>query len=404
MTSNRTLKITEQEKTERKKTILLVTGIVILGAISRAPTVALGPLLHIIRESLDLNYALAGMIMTIPIIALGLGSIPISNFIESKGISLPMITGLLIYGASLLIRSLGDIGSLLLGTFLVGLGMAFINILASVIIKEKFPLQIGIITGVFTTTMYLFAAISSAIAVPVCSLLNSWQLSLAFWFPLVIVTIIMWMIIIKRNGYTISSGQKKSFGNIFKLLKLPLARWITILMASQSIIYFCSLSWLPSIIQEAGFSDTTAGFIASLVQLAGIPSATISGAVVYKFKNQQIPCVFVAFTFMVSIFLMAYAKTISGFIICAVFLGFSMAASYTLYLCVLTLRARDSIQAGQLAGITSLFGYLITALSPSLMGLVYDLAGNWIIPLCGLVISAFFYGLSGFKSGKNVSL
>ena len=99
-----------------------------IGAISRAPTVSLGPLFPEIKESLQINYGIIGLIMTIPVIALGISSIPVSTLINRKGLSFSIILGLAIYGLSLPIRSFMGFFGLFTGTFLVGLGMAFTNI------------------------------------------------------------------------------------------------------------------------------------------------------------------------------------------------------------------------------------------------------------------------------------
>lgn len=387
---------------QRKQKALIVAGLMFIGAISRAPTVSLGPLFPEIKESLQINYGIIGLIMTIPVIALGVSSIPVSTLINRKGLSFSIILGLAIYGLSLPIRSFMGFFGLFTGTFLVGLGMAFTNILSSVIIKEHFPLKIGIMTGLYTTVMYLFSALSSAVAVPLSDAFNSWQVSLSLWFPLIVFTLLLWVYQIKRGSNINYEVTTATFKEAMGLIRIPLVRWITVLMASQSIIYFCTLSYMPAIMQEAGFSGETAGLMASVVQLSGIPSALLSGAVVYKFKKQQLPCVFVAFTFLIATLLMIYSRSLFGFFLCSLFMGFSMAASYTLYLCILTLRSKNSSQAGMVAGATSLFGYLITSLGPTIMGFAYNLFSSFTLPLYGLVICAFFYGLSGIKSGKDM--
>lgn len=63
--------------------------------------------------------------------------------------------------------------------------------------------------------------------------------------------------------------------------------------------------------------------------------------------------------FLLSSLFMAFSSTMVGFILCAVLLGFSMASGYTLFLCVLSLRAKDATQAAELTGIVFLIGYLV---------------------------------------------
>lgn len=389
-----------------KKThpLILTLGILLLGAISRGPTVALGPLLPMIQEDLNLSYGTSGFIVTLPVIIVALASMPISKLLGTKGVIFTLSLGLSLYALSLIIRSFGGVVGLFLGAGLVGLGMCFINVLIPAIIKDNFPLKVGPVTGFYTTMMYVFAALSSALAVPVAKATSSWQISLAQWLPLILVCLALWLT--QKNSYheCLRPGVTGTFPGFWLIGKSPLARWITVLMAGQALIYYGSISWLPTIVQSAGYTGTEAGFLASVVQLCGIPGAIIAGLVVHRFSNQQIPCIIVGGTFFLSSLFMAFSTTLLGFTICAILLGFSMASGYTLFLCVLSLRAKDSTQAAELTGIVFLIGYLVASMAPVIMGTLYDLTQTWLIPIFVLMISAFFYGLAGFKAGKKGDL
>ena len=389
-----------------KKTypLVLIFGILLLGAISRAPTVSLGPLLPIIQQDLNMSYGASGFIITLPVIIVALASMPISRLLGSKGVIFTLSLGLSIYGLSLLIRSFAGLPGLFLGAAMVGLGMCFINVLIPTIIKDNFPQKVGPVTGFYTTMMYVFAAISSALAVPVAKTTSSWQISLAMWFPLIIVGLLLWFT--QKNSYkeSLRSHAPGSFPGFRLIRKSPLARWVTVLMAGQAFIYYGSISWLPTIVQSAGYTGTEAGFLASVVQLCGIPGAIIAGIVVHKFSNQQIPCMLAGVSFFLSSLFMAFSSTMFGFVICAILLGFSMASGYTLFLCVLSLRAKDATQAAELTGIVFLIGYLVASVAPVIMGGLYDLTQTWMIPVFALMVSAFLYGLAGFKAGKEGDL
>jgi CP family cyanate transporter-like MFS transporter len=389
---------------KKTHTSILILGILLLGAISRAPTVALGPLLPIIQEDLNMSYGATGFIVTLPVVIVALASMPISKLLGSKGVIFTLSLGLSVYGLSLLIRSFGGLMGLFLGSAMVGLGMCFINVLIPAIIKDNFPLRVGPVTSFYTTMMYVFAALSSALAVPVAKLASSWQVSLSQWFPLIILCLILWLT--QKNSYrdSLRNSPSGSFPG-FRLIRVsPLARWITVLMVGQAFIYYGSISWLPTIVQSAGYTGTEAGFLASVVQLCGIPGAIIAGIVVHRFSTQQIPCMIAGCTFFLSSLFMAFSTSLVGFTICAILLGFSMASSYTLFLCVLSLRAKDSTQAAELTGIVFLIGYLVASIAPLIMGTLYDLTHTWTIPIIVLMVSAFLYGLAGFKAGKEGEL
>lgn len=384
--------------------LILILGILLLGAISRAPTVALGPLLPIIKESMNMSYGASGFIVTLPVIIVALASMPISKMLGSKGAIFTLTLGMIIYGLSLLIRSFGGLPGLFLGAAMVGLGMCFINVLIPSIIKDNFPQKVGPVTSFYTTMMYVFAALSSAIAVPVAKSTSSWQISLAMWTPLIFLCLLLW----RTQKHSYQDGLRTSVSGSFPgfrlIRKSPLARWVTVLMVGQAFIYYGSISWLPTIVQTAGYTGTEAGFLASVVQICGIPGAIIAGIIVHKFSNQQIPCMIAGGTFFLSSAFMAFSTTLVGFTICAILLGFSMASSYTLFLCVLSLRAKDSTQAAELTGIVFLIGYLVASIAPVIMGVLYDLTQTWMIPIFVLMVSSFLYGLAGFKAGRKATI
>src|SRR5690625_7208712 len=103
-----------------------------------------------------------------------------------------MVIGLLLLVIGIFIRSTSVISFLFLGTIIVGLGIAICNVLLPGVVKEKFPAKVGLMTSVYSTTMGIFAAISSGLSIPFAKSLNwGWQLSLVFWTIPAIVGIIV---------------------------------------------------------------------------------------------------------------------------------------------------------------------------------------------------------------------
>lgn len=381
--------------------ISIFFGVFLLGTISRAPTVMLGALLPIIKQDLNIPYWASGFIVTLPVIILSLASIPLSRILAAKGVIFTLTLGLFLYALSLLIRSFGGLPGLFIGSAMVGLGMCFINIIVPIIIKNYYSQQTLLVSSFYTTVMFIFAAISSAFAVPLAKLTSSWEISLAMYLPLIVLSIFMWLR--QKDTYKEEMiNAPKSSKSVFRLIrKSSLARWITVLMACQSFIYYGSIAWLPTIVQAAGYTGTEAGFLASIVQICGIPGAIITGLVAYKFSTLQIPCMLVGGLFFLSSIFMAFSTSMAGFVICSTMLGLSLASSYTLFLSILSLRTRDSAQASELVGIVFTIGYLMASLSPVIMGGIYDLTQTWLIPIMVLVLSSFIYILAGYNAGKD---
>jgi CP family cyanate transporter-like MFS transporter len=62
------------------------------------------------------------------------------------------------------------------------------------------------------------------------------------------------------------------------------------------------------------------------------------------------------------------------------------ASVFPVVLTLIGLRARTSEGTAALSGFTQSVGYLIAAIGPFGMGLLYDLTGGWTVPLVGLIV------------------
>src|SRR5699024_12307544 len=75
------------------------------------------------------------------------------------------------------LRAITGVSWLYIGTLLIGVGIAFGNVLTPGIIKMNFPLRIGIMTGYYTVTMNIFGSVSSYVTAP---LVNSFNYNFLF--------------------------------------------------------------------------------------------------------------------------------------------------------------------------------------------------------------------------------
>src|SRR5699024_1190201 len=88
---------------------------------------------------------------------------------------------------------------LFVGTLLVGLGIAMLNVLLPGVIKENFPAKVAIMTSLYTTSMSFFATAGSAVSVPVVEGLNmGWKWALFIWILPVGLAFIVWLFILQK--------------------------------------------------------------------------------------------------------------------------------------------------------------------------------------------------------------
>ena len=158
------MKIEENNKT----TLWLSIGVVLFVAINlRAPITAVSPILDEIKSVLQINNLQASLLTSIPLIVFASCSILVSKAISKFNIRHSLIFSILILIVGLSLRIYGNIELLYIGSLLLGIGICIGNVLTPAYIKELFPNKIGIMTGIFSVSMSLVAALASGLSISI---------------------------------------------------------------------------------------------------------------------------------------------------------------------------------------------------------------------------------------------
>src|SRR5690606_959257 len=143
--------------------------------------------------------------------------------------------------AGIFLRMTGSVRLLFAGTLLVGFGIAFGNVLIPGLIKSRFPMHLGVMTGIYAVSMNLCAAIASGLSVPVSEKLG-WSGSLGYWGFISLVAILVLLPQVRRSGNR--PARKESGQKAVNLWKSGLAWNITVFMGLQSLIFYTIVAWL----------------------------------------------------------------------------------------------------------------------------------------------------------------
>src|SRR5690606_29928813 len=119
---------------------------------------------------------------------------------------------LLTLTTGILLRSFGTVFALFTGTILMGLSIAICNVLILTIVKDKYPEKIGVMTGLFTTSMSSVAALASGISIPLAHNLHlGWEKSLGIWALASAAALIAWLPQLRNQTKKITiSRQRKT--------------------------------------------------------------------------------------------------------------------------------------------------------------------------------------------------
>ncbi len=385
-----------------RNTWLLLLGIVFIAFTLRSPLTSVGPLISSIRDSLGISNVLAGFLTTIPLLAFALISPFAPKLARRFGLELTLFGSLILLTAGIIIRSLGTIPTLLIGTFLLGLAIAFGNVLLPSLIKLNFPLQIGLMTGIYTVSMNLSATISVGISVPLAQgTAFGWQGALGIWGLLAFFALIVWLPQLKNKKLPNTPKITKGKQQATSMWRSPLAWSVTLFMGFQSMLFYTTSAWLPEVLKAQGLSADSAGWLVSLMQFSQLPMTFLIPIIAGKMKDQRIIVAGVAVVYLISYggLLMGLTSLVALWMI---MIGIAGGAAFGLAMMFFTLRTRTPHEAADLSGMAQSFGYAFAAIGPVLFGLLHDFTSSWTIPMFIFIFASVIVLLSGLQAGKNV--
>src|SRR5690625_27442 len=314
-----------------------------------------------------------------------------------------LMVGLLTLIVGISLRSITIVFFIFLGTLCIGLGIAICNVLLPSVIKEKFPLKVGLMTSIYTTCMALFATTASGVSIPLAEGLQlGWQFSLLIWITPAVIGLVIWIIIYRKNNQQsdnkVTYNKPKQSSGIWQS---KLAWKVALFMGFQSLIFYVTISWLPELLMDGGMKKATAGYMLSYFQLLGIPISFMIPMIAVQMKTQRPLVISINLLYIIGIILLLLNISFWMSVLSVTLIGIASSANFALSLSFLSIRAKNAYDAAELSGMAQSVGYVIAAMGPIFIGFIYDLTHAWTVPLLILIGIALIIIYVGMSAGKN---
>jgi CP family cyanate transporter-like MFS transporter len=380
------------------KTIWLAVGLMIISFNLRPAIVAVSPLLTEIQKTFGLSGAGVGLLSTLPLLCFGLLAPLAPRLVHRFGSGVVLLGCLFTLLAGVLVRSLPTLAALFLGTLLIGIGVAIANVLMPGILKQDFPGHVGIMVGLYTMMLSAGAAFAAGTTVPLYQLLGkNWHLAVGFWALPVALAIVLWLPSRALGRRAPSVVQRRPVSGLWRS---SVAWSLTIFMGLQSLEFYATVTWLPTIFRDRGTPSETAGFLLALVSIMGMLGAFVAPWIAHKMTDQRLG---------VAIGAGALALGIAGLLVdphhldvlWAVLLGWGQGSSIGLALMMMVVRASSRDEAMALSGMVQGLGYLIASVGPVLIGSLFDFSHGWSVPLIVLLVLVGFQAIAGDYAARD---
>lgn len=385
----------------KMKWILAVTAIFFVSINLRPAVTSVGPLLNTIMDDLNVSNTQMSLLTSIPVFCMGLFAplaVPFQKRLGYKWSINVLLLGIGIATAARLFFT--SFTALIVTSFIAGLCIAVISPMINAYIKAKFASSFGLVIGVYSLAIGFGAMVSAGFTgVLFESFQNSWAAALSVWGILAIVAIIVWSIA-TPEGETFKTSEEtvKEVRNPWKDKRI----WtIMIFFGLQTSLFFSLTTWLSPMAMEQGMSLITAGSVLTVMSIVQMVGNLVIPSLLNKTGNMNGWLYSLILVGLVGVFvLMIEAEWAiwTG----AIILGVSLSGLFPIGLMMPLDEARNEAEANSFSSMVLSGGFMMSAIVPLLIGVVYDMVGTHLVSKWILVVICIAMYLSIFVYAKQV--
>lgn len=384
-----------------------MVGVLALGYNLRGAITSLPPVFPELQDSLGLSSATVSILAATPVIVFGVVSGFSANLARRAGEERVLLGACVLLIIGLIARGAAPGALLFPGTIACSAAIAVMNVLLSSLIKRRWPERAGFLIGLYITALSAGAIVGSLVSVPLWQATSgSVALTLGWLAAPAALATLLWLPQLRsapRPASRASAGQPGQPGQAGRSAPASHARvavhrhaitWhVTIFMGMQSLLYYATLSWLPTMLRDRGESASGAG---DLLALMGVGNLAVSLLVPMAAQRMRSQVTLVAPTVIAiagGLAALLYAP-LGGAPAWALILGAGQNAALALAIFFTAARAPHAVAAASLSSLAQAVGYLLASAGPLEVGLLHSATGNWTVPvtvlfvLCGVMFVA----------------
>jgi len=397
---------------------LLIAGVVVLAVNLRAAITGLPPVFPELGSALHLSASNLALLAAIPVLCFGVFSgagAPLSRRLGEERV---LGLALTLLAVGLLLRSLSPDALLFPGTIAAGAAIALMNVLLPSLVKRRMPEHAGVVIGLYLLMLTVGAVVASLIAVPVFTAAGGGltpgsaavRISLGLWAGPALLAVLVWLPQLRYR--TVPEGPKPAGARLDRLgngrgavplVRSPLAWQVTLFMGLQSLSYYATLSWFPTMFRDRGVSAVHAGDLLALMNLGNALTALLIPVLAQRAADQR--SLAIAGNVATAAGLAgAFFGPASASVPAILLLGLGQGATLGLGIFYTMARAPDPVTAASLSAFAQSIGYLIASLGPLAIGFLHDASGSWIAPGLVLLIVAALQLVTGWLAGRAMTV
>jgi CP family cyanate transporter-like MFS transporter len=403
---------------------LLIIGVAALGFNLRGAISSLPPVFPELQDRLRLSSAGVSLLAATPVICFGVVSGFAAPLARKLGEELTLLLAIIALTIGLVLRAIEPGALLFPGTILACAGIALMNVLLGSLIRRRWPQRAGFLVGLYVTALSLGAIAGSLASVPIYHDSGGSLLLTFGWLVIpAVVGTAAWLPQLragKPGGPGGSRGPGGGPGGAggpdsgsgaarvpearrASLWRHPITWQVTLFMGLQSLLYYATASWLPTIFRDRGASAATSGDLLGVLGFGNLALALVTPVLAQRLRAQYalvIPTVLGIAVGMAGAMWAPLGSQVAWMLI----LGAAQNAALGLAIYFTIARAPDPATAASLSAMAQSAGYLLASAGPLEVGLLHSATGSWALPMLVLLALTAVLLVAGLLAARPRTL
>jgi MFS transporter, CP family, cyanate transporter len=388
---------------------LLLAGILAISFNMRASITGLPPVFPEMTVAAGWSTATKSALAAMPVLSFAVFSGLAPMLARKIGEERVLGLSLVLLATGLGLRSAAPGVMLFPGTIVAGSAIALVNVLLPSMIKRRRPDKAGLVIGLYLSTLTAGAVVGAVIAVPLFTAAGGTasggsglavRLTLGMWALPALAAVLVWS---PQLRFRTMPAPAEGGRGVLAMGRIPLAWQVMAFMSLQSLSYYATLSWFPTMFRDHGISADAAGNLLALMNVGNAITGLIVPVLAHRARDQRWLAGGAVTLITIGMAGAAFAPN-SAVVLFVCLLGLGQGGAFGLSVFLFTARAADSHIAADLSGFAQGLGYLLASAGPLLIGLLHSVTGSWTVPVLILLCVSGGQFVSGLLASRDKTI
>lgn len=369
--------------------VWLLAAVLIAALNLRLGIASPGPVMETIRADTGMSSGLAGVLITIPFACMSAFAFAGPALIRRSSPYGVILLALLLIGGGTLARAVAPTPLLLIvATVPIGMGISLAGVALPLVVRQHFRHHSGAVTAAYVSSFSIGVALIASSIDPLADALGGWREAFAISAAPALVAAAVWAMAMRAVGRSPAARESEPEPRAATLAgrsrRLPDRVELTAAASFglQSMCYAGLVGWIAALYVEVGWSERTAALATASLGLFVIPPSLLFARL--SQGRDRRPWLAATITVMAVGLIGIGVAPDAAPVVWLVAVGGGGGAALALQLALpIDLRASSDGVARLTAWMLGL-GYLLSAISPTAVGILRDVTGGFTAPITGL--------------------